>query len=277
MARLYNGTVPRIRSRCRVPPDLEPNDATRDVCDTRCRDEEDGGFARGCGRYMCGKDVADQVWDEYGATAVDGCRVAFWQFSGDGTAVTARVIPYNPDGHRDKGKAMYWAHNTLKTNGYNPVKHLFGLRYAMGCKAARIAVVESEKSALLCECARRRYGIFNDYVFVATGGATFLQATLDGDRELLGDRDVYLFPDSDSAGRQWRENAAKHNAGVEDSARIYAEEIGADGSGFDIGDLVCDFVKERKREERKTTERTLEDVVVSFAFPAGYRPGHWLF
>lgn len=228
-------------------------------------------------RSMFGKEVADQVWDEYGATAVDNSRVAFWQFSGDGTAVTARVIPYKPDGHRDKGKAMYWAHNTLKTKGYNPAKHLFGLRHAMGCKAARIAVVESEKSALLCECARRRYGIFNDYVFVATGGATFLQTTLDGDRELLGDRDVYLFPDRDSAGCQWRENAAKHNAGVEDSARIYAEEIGADGSGYDIGDLVCDFVKERQREERKTTERTLEDVVVSFGFPAGYRPGHWLF
>ena len=62
-----------------------------------------------------------------------------------------------------------------------------------------------------------------------------------------------------------------------DKGKRNAEEIGADGSGYDIGDLVCDFVKERQREERKTTERTLEDVVVSFGFPAGYRPGHWLF
>lgn len=46
----------------------------------------------------------------------------------------------------------------------------------------------------LCECARRQYGIFSDYVFLATGGATFLQSTLDGDRTLLGGRDVYLFP-----------------------------------------------------------------------------------
>lgn len=226
---------------------------------------------------MFGKDLTDNVWNEYGASAVDNCRVAFWQFSEDGTATTARIIPYKSDGHRDKGRTMYWAHNTLKIDGYNPAKHLFGLRHAIGCTAARIAVVESEKSALLCECARRQYGIFSDYVFLATGGATFLQSTLDGDRELLGGKDVYLFPDSDKAGRQWRENAAKYIAGVEDCAHLYAEEIGADGSGYDIGDLICDFVRERRREERGATERTLDDILVFFGFPAGYRPKHWLF
>lgn len=172
---------------------------------------------------------------------------------------------------------MYWAHNTLRIDGYNPAKHLFGLRYAIGCTAERIAVVESEKSALLCECARRQYGIFSDYVFLATGGATFLQSTLDGDRELLGGKDVYLFPDSDKAGRQWRENAAKHIAGVEDCAHLYAEEIGADGSGYDIGDLICDFVREQQFKEWKAKERTLDDILFSFGFPAGYRPKHWLF
>ena len=94
---------------------------------------------------------------------------------------------------------------------------------------------------------------------------------------MLGGKDVYLFPDSDKAGRQWRENAAKHIAGVEDCAHLYAEEIGADGSGYDIGDLICDFVRERRREERGTMERELDDILVSFGFPAGYRPKHWLF
>ena len=127
-------------------------------------------------------------------------------------------------------------------------------------------------------CARRQYGILSDYVFLATGGATFLQNTLNSDRELLGGKDVYLFPDSDKAGRQWRENAAKYIAGVEDCAHLYAEEIGADGSGYDIGDLIYDFVKEQRQcEERETKERTLDDILVSFGFPAGYRPKHWLF
>ena len=126
-------------------------------------------------------------------------------------------------------------------------------------------------------CARRQYGIFSDYVFLATGGATFLQSTLNSDRELLGDKDVYLFPDSDKAGRQWRVNAAKYIAGVEDCAHLYAEEIGADGSGYDIGDLICDFVREQQFKEWKAKERALDDILVSFGFPAGYRPKHWLF
>ena len=59
-----------------------------------------------------------------------------------------------------------------------------------------------------------------------------------------------------------------------DKGKRNAEEIGADGSGYDIGDLICDFVRERQCEERKTMERTLDDTVVSFGFPAGYRPMH---
>ena len=62
-----------------------------------------------------------------------------------------------------------------------------------------------------------------------------------------------------------------------DTVRRNAKEIGAEGSGYDIGDLICDFVKEQRREERETTERTLDDTLVSFGFPAGYRPKHWLF
>lgn len=62
-----------------------------------------------------------------------------------------------------------------------------------------------------------------------------------------------------------------------DTVRRNAEEIGADGNGYDIGDLICDFVRERQCEERETMERTLDDTLVSFGFPAGYRPKHWLF
>lgn len=62
-----------------------------------------------------------------------------------------------------------------------------------------------------------------------------------------------------------------------DTVRRNAKEIGAEGSGYDIGDLICDFVRERRCEERETTERTLDDTLVSFGFPAGYRPKHWLF
>ena len=52
-----------------------------------------------------------------------------------------------------------------------------------------------------------------------------------------------------------------------DTVRRNAKEIGADGSGYDIGDLICVFVKEQRHcEERKTMERTLDNMLVFFAF-----------
>jgi len=193
------------------------------------------------------KSIVDDVWREYGATATDGDWVMFWQFDSKGMATTARAIKYKPDGHRDKTTNPAWAHNYIqdKPAGYQPRKHLFGLCHAMSSTAPKVAVMESEKSALLCECARRQYGIMQDFTFTATGGATYLSGTMEADREHLAGRAVYLFPDSDEPGRKWIEDAAKYGAGVCDNAHRYAEAHGFSGGGFDIGDLVAEMAAQR--------------------------------
>lgn len=194
------------------------------------------------------KSIVDDVFSEYGATAAPGDWVMFWQFDFKGMATTARAIKYKPDGHRDKTTNPAWAHNSLrdKPAGYQPQKHLFGLRHAMSSTAPKVAVMESEKSALLCECARRQFGFMQDYTFTATGGATYLNGTMEADREHLAGRAVYLFPDSDEPGRKWIEEAAKYGAGVCDNAHRYAADHGISGKGFDIGDLVAETATQRK-------------------------------
>ena len=209
------------------------------------------------------KSIVDDVWKEYGATAAPGDWVAFWQFDSKGMATTAREIKYKPDGHRwkidENGKEIKpkWAHNYIqdKPAGYQPRKHLFGLRNAMSSTAPKVAVMESEKSALLCECARRQFGFMQDYTFVATGGATYINGTMEADREHLAGRAVYLFPDSDEPGRKWIEDAAKYGAGVCDNAHQYAAAHGISGDGFDIGDLVAVVAEQRKAARRTETTK----------------------
>lgn len=201
------------------------------------------------------KSIVDDVWKEYGATATDGDWVMFWQFDSKGMATTARAIKYKPDGHRDKTTNPAWAHNYIqdKPAGYQPRKHLFGLCHTMSSTAPKVAVMESEKSALLCECARRQYGIMQDFTFTATGGATYLSGTMEADREHLAGRAVYLCPDSDPAGRKWVTDAKGYGFGVCDNAHKYATDHGISGKGFDIGDLVAVVAEQRKAARRAET------------------------
>lgn len=186
-----------------------------------------------------GHTVTDSVWAAYGAVPLDGQTVAFWQFDAEGRPITASSIRYGDNGHRDKTCSSYWwAHNELKKQGYRPPKHLFGLLLALGSDA-KIAVVESPKSALLCECARQTVGFLRDWRFVATGGASMLNATLGNDLQHLKWDNVYLFPDSDAAGRGWIDKAKYHfGIGVVDMAHEKAVETHRGGTGYDIGDYV---------------------------------------
>lgn len=209
------------------------------------------------------KSIVDDVWREYGATAAPGDWVMFWQFDFKGMATTARAIKYKPDGHRwkidENGEEIKpkWAHNYIqgKPKGYQPQKHLFGLRNAMSSTAPKVAVMESEKSVLLCECARRQFGFMQDFTFTATGGATFINGTMEADREHLAGRAVYLFPDSDPAGRKWVTDAKGYGFGVCDNAHKYATAHGISGDGFDIGDLVAVVAEQRKAARRTETAR----------------------
>lgn len=228
---------------------------------------------------LFGADVAEAVLAEYGVTGTPDGRTAYWQRDGAGKFTTARVIAYRADGHRDKGKREYWAHNVAARRGivpmgYQPQKHLFGVHLLKpGCK---VGIVESEKTAVMAACYAMRYGSFKDFVFVATGGSNFIEATTANDGALLAGRDVVLFPDSDTAGRKWIGKARAHGWKVNDTAhRNDPEANGGDGSGYDFGDLIFDTVnKERtKSEQRANYESSAAAYLVSLGFPAGWKPG----
>lgn len=195
---------------------------------------------------LFGADVAASVLMEYCVTSTEDGRTVYWQRDGAGAFTTARVIAYQPNGHRDKAKPEYWAHNVAARRGivprdYQPNKHLFGVHLLK--PQCKVGIVESEKSALLAACYARRYGGFNGFVFVATGGSNFIETTTANDGGLLAGCDVVLFPDSDTAGRKWIEKARAHGWKVNDTAHRHDPAAnGGDGSGYDFGDLIFDTV-----------------------------------
>ena len=114
-------------------------------------------------------------------------------------------MKYDPNtGHRVKdGGGINWIHAIMKKQGllpddYHLVQCLFGEHLLKMYPTKVIALVESEKSALIAS------GVYPDYIWLATGGKS--QLSIDKLKVLQG-RTVVMFPDVD--GFEYWSNKAK--------------------------------------------------------------------
>ena len=161
--------------------------------------------------------------------------VIFWQIGRYGQVYDGKIMYYRSDCHRDHGhhptwvsavlKRFYLAPNDPLNDLIHPIHALFGLhlltqpplqweraggeasyRYRFRYRpapTASVAVVESEKTAIICS------EHFPEYLWMATGGLSELSP--DKLFPLRGRR-IILFPDTDPDGtayRTWYEVARK--------------------------------------------------------------------
>ena len=145
-----------------------------------------------------------RVWREYSVGATKDERIIYWQIDKDYRVRTGKVMKYDPkSGHRIKNGASFdWIHAILKRRGdvpkeFNMVQCLFGEHLLNENPEKVIALVESEKTALVGAC------IFPQYVWIGTGGKS--QLNLEKMKALEGRR-VYAFPDVD-AFQDWSDAA----------------------------------------------------------------------
>lgn len=128
--------------------------------------------------------------------------VIYWQIDRSGQCRTGKAMKYQPNGHRDKSKlpdgrnayTMDWVHSIMMRRGllpdtFEPTQCLFGehLIDAEGNTSKTIAIVEAEKTALICAM------LYPDLVWLATGGKSQLNDRLN----VLAGRNVLFFPDID--------------------------------------------------------------------------------
>lgn len=159
--------------------------------------------------YLCGlipNDTIKRVWDDYGVGATKDKSVIYWQIDVKGKVRTGKVMKYDPEtGHRIKGNGgVNWIHSILKKKGalpdsFNMVQCLFGERLLMLHFDKGVALVESEKTALIGAA------LYPKYVWLATGGKSQMSAEK---MKVLVGRRVVAFPDVDGF-QEWKRKAAE--------------------------------------------------------------------
>ncbi len=152
-------------------------------------------------RLPIAPDTLSRVLDIYyvGATAADvrtagtshGPAVVFWLIDEQMRVHDAKLMAYRPDGHR-VADWCDWMRSVCQRTHCGPQldrtdKVLFGLHLLPRFPQKPVAIVESEKTALICACR------YPDIVWLATGGCANLQADK---LKPLTQRYVLVFPDS---------------------------------------------------------------------------------
>ena len=126
--------------------------------------------------------------------------VVFWESDEQDQVHNGKIMYYQDNCHRDKTHTPSWVVAKLKSTGILPNEvenphSLFGLHLLSGVAVGKIAIVESEKSAVILS------ELFPDYIWMASGGKTMLHA--DSFAPLGGHR-IILFPDTDETGETFR-------------------------------------------------------------------------
>lgn len=194
--------------------------------------------------WLVGKDKAEKAFELYHVTTMYCDWCVFWQVAKDGTIRAGKAIRY-VSGHRDKAQVppVKWLHKDKALKSFYTGEALeqcfFGEHLLTeGCK---VAVVESEKTALLMSAIR------GDYVWLAAGGSCNLQNPTKN--KVLDGYDVTVFPDNGMFVK-WRQIALPKGWVVNETCLPEREWM---KDGYDILDLYEKWaIDDEHRLERAT-------------------------
>ena len=154
----------------------------------------------------------------------------FWQIDDNGRIRTGKVMLYNPaTGKRVKEpyNHLTWTHKLLKLADYNLKLCLFGEHLLKSEPTKPVAIVESEKTALIASV------YMPQYIWLAVGGLS----QLTGERcKVLKGRTVMLYPDLNAYGK-WEAKAKELGFKVSNVLETKASEE-EKKQGLDIADYL---------------------------------------
>lgn len=124
--------------------------------------------------------------------------VVFWQIDREGNIREGKVMYYQADGHRSQTRkpvAFSWLlkHDKQLPETWKAKHCLFGLHQIKEDDSRPVAIVESEKTAIICSELLASDG----FVWLATGGSNNLNAQA---LQPLKGKKIIIFPDTDSDG-----------------------------------------------------------------------------
>ena len=179
-----------------------------------------------------GTELVNQMITDYfiGTSKHWESSTVFWQIDQYGRVHGGKIMQYDPDtGKRIKKpfNRITWVHTALSLPDFNLSQCLFGEHLLKQNPDAIVAIVESEKTAIIAS------GVFGDCITLACGGCGNLTAKM---CEPLRGRDVVLFPDNGKFG-EWSEKGKKLRHIFKRLRISDIMEREATNVGDDIGDL----------------------------------------
>lgn len=180
----------------------------------------------------------------------------FWQIDSNGKVRTGKIILYNPQtGKRVKQPFCHvtWVHSALHFADFNLRQCFFGEHLLASEKDKPVALVESEKTALVCSIH------LPHFTWIASGGKN---GNLNEEcLSILQGRTLSLFPDL-GATDYWRSKIPMmRQLGIHVQLYDYLERAATDEQrkqGLDIADFLLDIeTEEGKFEQMKRTNQSV--------------------
>lgn len=242
--------------RCREPEPLRPDFIpSSSVTQLQRHDGPPNNFECWLFRVAPDRESVRKALAAYyaGTSGLFGGSPVFWQIDAGMNVRTGKVMAYTRSGHRrrDLDKAVAFLHNYQPGGRFRYGMCYFGTHLAALYPKAALAIVESEKTALLLAawlCSRGAFG--ERYVVLATGSSSSLAidpARHAGDpwyrSRILAGRRLVLIPDADAADR-WV--ALMPSLGsIAGGVRLFDIRPYTPGPSDDIADII-----ERRRSRR---------------------------
>jgi len=144
-------------------------------------------FVKGLNKLFDPGKVAS-VLEKYGIGGTKDGKVIFWQYDLNFNIRTGKIMSYDPETLK-RGDRWSWAHCSHKDFKLEQV--FFGLHLIrkQDPDFARIRIVESEKTAILCELIKTDW----TEIYLATGGREMIN--MKRFQPLMAMKDIILIPD----------------------------------------------------------------------------------
>ena len=170
----------------------------------------------------------------------DGANI-FWQIDVNGIVRTGKIMLYNWETNK-RVKQPYdhisWVHTKILTDSHELKQCFFGEHLINQFKSKPIAIVESEKSAIICTY------FLPEYVWLSAGNINGL--SIDKFKVLSG-RKVVLFPDLGKANDIWQQKVNEFKNIADVSISDYLQRIATpeqQANGLDLADFLISTIPE---------------------------------
>ena len=198
--------------------------------------------------------ILESLIHEYKLGVTKDRSIIYYQIDTKNQCRTGKIMKYDPNtGHRlkdpDTPSRITWVHSILKTRTQLPeswqlTQCLFGEHLLTKYPDKKVALVESEKTAIICAA------LMPSYIWLATGGKTQL-----GDKlQVLKERDVIAFHDVDGF-EEWK-NKLSHISGIYIKVSDYLERNATKQdrqAHIDIADLLLRNTENQPQQQGSQT------------------------